>query len=364
MKAFVAIDSFKGSLSTFEAAAAVREALDGQEVVCFPMSDGGEGFCDVVESYLEGERVSVKVSGPFGTPVEAAYFIAGRTAYIESAAACGYTLAPKDPFKATSYGLGSIIADAAQRGVDRIVVGLGGTCTVDAGVGMLQALGAQFRLKDGSLLPEKGPALLGDIVRIDLSRLQRPAARLEIWSDTEAPMYGRRGAAYLYGRQKGLSDSDIPAADAWLRRLARLYPGRVWLRRGYGAAGGIAAALASVLGARMCRGAEEIIALSGLRERLFGIRPDILVTGEGKFDRQTLTGKLPSRIAAAGAECRRRTGVPKTLCFAGKVEPARTSLFEAVIPITPEGTPEDEALRPDVAEENLKAAVRKTLLSL
>ena len=370
MKAFVAIDSFKGCLSTFEAGEAVKGALIGagyaaDDVKVFPVSDGGDGFCKVISSYLKGDWQTIKATGPLGDEISASYYIAEhngiQTAFIESAAVCGYTLVNRnhlDAKKTSSFGLGEMIADADSRGAGRIVVGLGGTCTMDAGVGMLQALGAKFILKDDSILPDKAPALFSSICRMDLSGFQKPEAEIEVWSDTQATMYGRLGASMLYGRQKGLSEKEIPKADGWMGVMALVYPGRIRCKEGYGAAGGIGAALATVLGADVCHGAEEIIAISLLRENLQVFLPELLITGEGKFDIQTLTGKLPAWISAAGMECRKNNGsiFPKIICLAGKVERVKTKKFDEIIQITPDGMPIDEALKKEVAAANIRAA--------
>ena len=375
MKAFVAIDSFKGCLSTFEAEEAVREAFldagfSSDDVKVFPVSDGGEGFCKVVSCYLKGAWRTVKVAGPLGNDKSASYYIAEqegiRTAYIESATVCGYTLVDRnylDAKKTSSFGLGQMIADADKRGVRRIIIGLGGTCTMDAGVGLLQALGARFILKDESTLPDKATALFSNIYQMDLSGLQRPGAEIEVWSDTGATMYGRLGASMLYGKQKGLMENEIPKADGWMGGMALIYPGRIRRKEGYGAAGGIGAALATVLGAKMCYGAEEIIGLSLLRENLQVYLPELLITGEGKFDIQTLTGKLPAWVSAAGLECRKnnKSLFPKIVCLAGKVEWTKTKKFDEIIQITPEGMPLNKALKKEVAAKNLKSAVKRYL---
>ena len=377
MKAFVAIDSFKGSLSTIEAGEAVRETLLGagyatDDVKVFPVSDGGEGFVEVISSYLKGEWRTVEVNGPLGNDISASYYIAEhegiRTAYIESASVCGYTLVDRnhlDAKKTSSFGLGQMIADADKRGVRRIVVGLGGTCTMDAGVGMLQALGAKFILKDESILPDKAPALFSGIYRMDLSGFHKPEAEIEVWSDTGATMYGRTGASMLYGKQKGLSENEIPRADGWMGAMALIYPGRIRRKEGYGAAGGIGAALATVLGAKMCYGAEEIIGLSLLRENLQAYLPQLLITGEGKFDIQTLTGKLPVWVSAAGLECRKnnKSLLPKIVCLAGKVEWTKTKKFDEIIQITPDGMPLEKALKKETAVNNLKAAIKTRLVT-
>ena len=341
MKAVVAIDSFKGSLSTFEAgeAAAKALALSGfapQDIRVLPMSDGGEGFCKVVGSYIDAGTVALNVRGPLGGEVRAEYLLAGTDAYIESASACGYTIVPKErlnPLEATSFGLGELIRDAAGRGARRIVVGMGGTCTVDAGIGMLQALGASFTLADGTTLPEGEPALMKEILSMDTSAIDLGGAAVEAWSDTEVPL---TGAVRVFGRQKGLSEEMLGPADAWMSRIAALFGDNAVA--GGGAAGGIGAALAAVLGAWICSGADGVIALSGLADNGGA---DLLITGEGRLDSQTLTGKLPARVAAAG----RRSGCRRILCLAGSVALAGPGCFDDTLQITPDGMPLDAAMK-------------------
>lgn len=357
MKAVVAIDSFKGSLSTFEAGEAAAKALElsgfsKEDITVLPMSDGGEGFCKVVGSYLSARTITQQIRGPFGAGITAEYLLAGETAYIESASACGYTLVSRDrldPLAASSSGLGALIRDAVRRGARRIVVGMGGTCTVDAGIGMLQALGARFTLADGSILPEGEPALMKEILSMDTSAIDLNGASIEAWSDTEVPM---ADAVRVFGRQKGLGEEMLGPASDWMGRAAALFGDNGVA--GGGAAGGIGAALADVLGARIRSGADGVIDLSGL-SKINGT--DLLITGEGRLDSQTLTGKLPARVAAAG----RKSGSRHILCLAGSVELEGTGCFDSVLQTTPAGTPLSEAMANAAA--NLTAALSRRLLS-
>ncbi len=357
MKAVVAIDSFKGSLSTFEAGEAAAKALElsgfsREDITVLPMSDGGEGFCKVTGTYLSATTVIQHIHSPSGDVITAEYLLAGETAYIESASACGYTLIPRgqlDPLKVTSFGLGELIRDAVRRGARRIVVGMGGTCTVDAGIGMLQALGARFTLADGSVLPEGDPALMKEVLSMDTSAIDLNGAGVEAWSDTEVPM---ADAVRVFGRQKGLGEEMLGPAGAWMGRAAALF-GDNGIAGG-GAAGGIGAALADVLGARIRSGADGIIDLSGLSE-INGA--DLLITGEGRLDSQTLTGKLPARVAAAG----RKSGCRHILCLAGSVELEGAGCFDSVLQITPGGTPLSEAMKNAAA--NLTAALSRRIQS-
>ena len=454
----VAIDSFKGSLTSREACATAREALierglSPDEVLAFPVSDGGEGFCDAVSEYVCAEWVSANVLSPLGETVSASYLFGNDgVAYIESASACGYCQVPADkrnPLKTSSFGLGQLIADALRRGAVKIVVGLGGTSTCDAGVGMLQALGARFILSDGSVLPNAEPALMKDVTAIETSSMTHPdgrelvagfasgtcrfdgagldfgtdifpvsegkyrfdgagldfgtdigpaldgTCRFEVWADVPAPMCGEGGTVLLYAPQKGLPDQLLPDADAWMRSVARLYDGaaracfdHVADVPGAGAAGGIGGALHAILGAEIKSGADEIIALSGLADHL--AEAELVLTGEGRCDEQTLTGKLPARIAAAAISakpCARLHGnddpveapslaatispsicpgpsgnAPRIICLCGKNSlPDKLGPFDDVIQITPAGMPLDQALRKDQASANMRRAITDCL---
>lgn len=368
MKAFVAIDSFKGSLSTFQANDAAASGLRQSgfapdDITLFPVSDGGEGFCDVVSTYLpEPDRVELIVRGPAGNPVNAAYVIDGDTAYIESASACGYTQVnaeDRTPLKTSSFGLGELIADALRRGASRIVVGMGGTATCDGGVGLLQALGVRF-FSDGCLLADGAPAMFAPLSGMDASSLKTLSCSFEAWSDTRALFCGESGAVKVFGAQKGITPAMSGDADTWMESLASLYGlGSV---EGSGAAGGIGGALYSVLHGELCSGAEKILELSGLGDHLtsFGSEDVLVLTGEGRFDTQTLTGKLPAVVASLA-----RKSVPdmKIVCLAGKVDYPGHGPFDQVVQITPDGTPADVALRPDVASSNLISALRDLFCS-
>ena len=367
MKAFVAIDSFKGCLSTFEANAAARHGLREcgvapDDITLFPVSDGGEGFCDVVSSYLDCfDRFEAVVRGPAGNLVRAGYVISGETAYIESASACGYTQvrpSERSPLRTSSFGLGQVISDALRRGARKIVVGMGGTATCDGGVGLLQALGVRF-FSDGNLLADGAPAMLVPIDRMDARSLEGRDIVIEAWSDTRASFCGESGAVRVFGAQKGVTQEMSDDADAWMMSLASLYGLDGQTVEGAGAAGGIGGAMFSLLGAELCSGAEKILELSGLVDKLVSSASDtiLVLTGEGKLDHQTLTGKLPAVVASAAAQIRNAVFDMKIICLAGKVDSDGTGPFDAVIQITPECIPLDVALRPDVASDNIISAL-------
>lgn len=370
MRALLAIDSFKGSLSSSEAEEAAREALLGrglrtEDICCIPVSDGGEGFCSIVTSLLGGRMVEVSCFDPLGRPVKASYGIVddGHTAVIESASAVGLGLIKpslRNPLVLSSYGLGQMIADAISRKVWDIYVGLGGTATCDGGVGMLQALGVHFYC--GGPLKEDSQFILSDVTRIDASELFSNDVRIHCLCDTSAVFYGQGGSARVFGPQKGLSPEKAVSVDNWMKRLSKAYakatgrdPQAV---EGSGAAGGIGGALCSFMGAEMLKGARGVLSLAGferhLKEAAFSGKPyDIIITGEGCLDAQTLTGKLPWTVLGTVRELEGELPEfhPQVICLAGKVQDWTAGGFDRVVQITPstqfseDGAPDEEALR-------------------
>lgn len=353
MKVFVAIDSFKGALGS---AAALREAatLSGRpksscrpdDIREFPVSDGGEGFCDCIHHYLGGIWAGIPVTGPEGRTVNARYLITGKTAaYLESASACGYTLISgkrHDPRELTTAGVGEMIADAISRGCTRIFLGLGGTATMDAGLGLRTALRDSFRCS----IPD--------------------SIEFIACVDTFAPLTGPNGAAFMYGPQKGLRKDQLAEADAWLARQAAIF-GLSPTTPGFGAAGGLLCGLASVTAnLSIVSGAELLMEISGLRKAVAEAldSPDstedniLIITGEGRVDRQSLTGKITGRAASLASSP--GTGQrAKVICLAGSVGEGfspENSGFSEVLTITPEGTPLDKALADTAAN------IRRTLL--
>lgn len=360
-KIFVALDSFKGSLSTFEANGAVKEALlemgiDSHEIKCFPMSDGGEGFSDVYSSYTNSRKISIKVLSPFGDRIIAYYHISdNNVAIIESATACGYTLVPidkKNPLILSSFGVGEMIKDAISRGAKKIIIGLGGTSTNDGGVGMLQALGVKFATEK-KLLQEGEPALLKRIISIDKSSLISINVEIDICVDTQAFFFGENGAVKIYGPQKGLQKDCLNDADEWMRELWHMYYPDNQMISGSGAAGGIAGALSLLPNSHIKSGASEILSISKFKELCNNeeTQPSLVITGEGKFDSQTLTGKLPYIIAQS-------CGGAKKICVAGKIDNStKNHPFDYISQITPNDMPLDVAIQKDVAVKNLKRAI-------
>ncbi|OTA40440.1 MAG: glycerate kinase, partial [Symbiobacterium thermophilum] len=258
-----------------------------------------------------GQLVEAEVTGPLGEPVRAAFGLLGDgdTAVIEMAAASGLLLVPperRDPKVTTTYGTGELIRAALDRGVRRILVGIGGSATNDGGVGMAQALGGRFLKADGSPVDRGGAALL-ELERIDLSGLdpRLKGVELMVACDVDNPLTGPRGAAAVYGPQKGATAEDVALLDRALTRLADVMVrdlGRdVRNLPGAGAAGGLGAGLMGFLGARLRPGIDVVMEVTGLRRQLQGAA--LLLTGEGRTDGQTLAGKVPLGLARAAAPC-------------------------------------------------------------
>jgi glycerate kinase len=309
----LAPDKFKGSLTAAEVAARLHAGLTlagfRGEVVTVPVADGGDGTVDaaVAAGYA---RAEVKVSGPTGQPVTAAFALRDGVAVIEAAQACGLARLPggkRAPLTATTRGVGELILAAAGRGASRIVLGVGGSATTDGGAGMLQALGARLAGAGGQELPPGGAAL-GGLAALDLSGMtDLSGVTFEVASDVDNPLLGPDGAAAVYGPQKGASPRDVAVLDAALTRWADAVAGSVVPVEGHpgadtagaGAAGGLGFAAMALLGARLRPGIELMLDLASFDAALDAA--GLVITGEGSLDKQTLRGKAPAGVARAVA---------------------------------------------------------------
>ena len=305
----VAPDNFKGSLSAAEVARHITRGLhavvgDSLDVVPVPVADGGDGTLDA--AFATGfHRVPLTASGPTGEPVETAYARRDSDAVVELASVCGLQQLPNgqlDPLGATSLGVGQVLAAALDAGCRRTVLGIGGSASTDGGAGMLVGLGARVLDTADTPLPRGGAALNG-VASLDLSGLH-PAlneAEFIVACDVNNPLYGPNGAAAVYGPQKGATEQDVATLDEGLRRWSRVVATATGHDHssdpGAGAAGGVGFAAVAVLGANLRPGAELVLDLVGLRDRLSGCR--LVITGEGSLDEQTLAGKAPLAVAAA-----------------------------------------------------------------
>ena len=321
MKIVVAPDKYKGSLPATAVPAAIAAGLrsglaragrPGAELVTIPVADGGEGTVDAAVA-AGFERVPVTAAGPAGDPVRASYARRGEVAVVELAGVCGLARLPGGrpaPLTASSFGAGEVLRAALEAGARRIVLGVGGSASTDGGAGLLQALGA--RVLDTSGEPVRpGGAGLREVAALDLTGLHRALypADIILAADVDNPLTGPDGAAEVYGPQKGASPAEVAALDAGLRRWAAVVAaavGRDWSRTpGAGAAGGVGFAALAVLGATRRPGIELVLDLAGFETALDGA--DLVITGEGSLDAQSLAGKTPVGVARAAA--RRGIGV-------------------------------------------------------
>ena len=316
MRVVIAPDKFAGTLSAVEAAAAIAEGWSrrspGDDLVQVPMSDGGPGFVDVLHAALGGELEVVTVPDPYGVPVPGAVLRVGETAYLECAQAVGLHLTvPEDrrPEVGTTVGLGRLLAAAVDGGARRVVVGLGGSATNDAGAGLLAALGATA----GSGDLAGGAAGLADVADVDVSAAQRAVADVElvVASDVENPLLGITGATKIFGPQKGVADERLVTVDGWLQRFAEQTDRKLAARKGTGAAGGLGFAL-QLLGAEQASGVRIVSEAVGLAELVRGA--DLVLTGEGAFDFQSRSGKVPYGVAEVAA-----TATVPCVALAGQV---------------------------------------------
>jgi glycerate 2-kinase len=298
MRVLIAPDKFAGTLTAVEAAEAISEGwlrrAPDDEMVQVPMADGGPGFCDVLHASLGGDLLSVTVTGPYGAPVPATVLVVGDTAYVESAQACGLHLTPpeqRDPERATSQGVGELLAAAVDAGARRIAVGLGGSATNDGGAGMLAALGAA-----GDVPLTAGPAGLADVGRVDLEAARKRLAGVTLVaaSDVDNPLLGLTGATNVFGPQKGVEEERKQALDAALEAFAVATERKTANAKGAGAAGGLGFGL-FLLGGSRTSGVDMVAEAVGLAEQ--AKTADLLVTGEGAFDFQSRSGKVAYGVA-------------------------------------------------------------------
>jgi len=347
LKFVVAIDSFKGCLTSKEAnqaaAEGIRRRWPDAEIVQVPVSDGGEGFMEAFHSAIGGMLVEVPVRDPLMRPITAKYLLHGETAVIEIAQASGLTLLTneeRNPMVATSYGTGQLVADAVRKGAKHVIVGLGGSATSDAGIGMLRALIDAFA-KHGQW--------------DDIEELKY--VRFTMASDVKNPLCGKNGAAHVFAPQKGATPEDVLALDGRAMRFAYVSARHFGYDRsrmeGAGAAGGLGYAFLQYLNADGKPGIQLL--LETIRFDEIVRDADLVITGEGSADRQTLMGKLPMGILQHAGN------VPVCL-IAGRISDREELLkagFSQVECINPAGIPLEEAMRKEVAIQNIRETVSR-----
>lgn len=309
MHILIAPNAFKNSLTATEAAAAIAQGLQQSKLncttECFPIADGGDGTGSLIMEKCNGTLVDVKVNDPLGRKIFASYGLIndGKTAIIEMANASGLRLLKPDelnPMQANCYGTGEMIKHALDNGVNKIMLAMGGSATVDGGCGILNALGVQFLNANSELLPVT-PAKLADMTTIDTSQLDTRilACEIVVICDVDNRLLGDKGAAAVFGPQKGASSEDVKRLDGFLSRfnditLQQFGKNMSELKYG-GAAGGSTAGISAYLNAKLVNGIEYFLQLTGFDTALQ--KADVVITGEGSIDVQTLQGKGPFGVA-------------------------------------------------------------------
>lgn len=371
MKIVIAVDSFKGCLSSSSIAKAVEEGIFNTlpecEVIKVPIADGGEGTVEALVDATQGKKITLPVHNPLMQPIHAGYGMTGdgRTAIIEMSAASGLDLIPLKPgniMDTTTYGTGEMIADAIKRGCRNFIIGVGGSATNDAGTGMMQALGVRFTDDTGKEV-EKGGKSLSVIRHIDTQN-QLPELQdctFHIATDVTNPFYGPQGAACIFGPQKGGDEEQIKILDRGMKHLAGLIfetTGKdISYLPGSGAGGGMGGGCVAFLQATISSGIELIMDYLRFDELIQGA--DLLITGEGRMDRQTLFGKVPVGIARAAAS----RHIP-VIAITGQVDTTadkalREAGLSAIFPIHPAPISLEKAMQPDYAYRNIRRTVEQ-----
>lgn len=340
MNIVIAPDSFKESLPAMDVALAIergiRRVVPDAHCVCVPLADGGEGTVDALVQAKHGRYIEKNVRGPAGKRVTAQYGLLAskKTAVIEVAAASGLSLVKgkqRNPLNTTSFGSGELIADALDRGVRKIIIGLGGSATIDGGMGVLQALGLRFYDKQGQLIRKSANgSLLGSIESIDRSRLHNRVKHTEFLLAADVTNYlcGSKGAAHVFGKQKGATAGMIAKLDKNLAHLATVIKRDMHINvtrvKGGGAAGGMGAGLYACLDARLVSGIELVLGMTNIKTHLNNA--DILITGEGRLDMQTAEGKTIAGVAKLATSM----NVP-TVAIGGEIADDAGKLFKKSI---------------------------------
>lgn len=365
MKITIAIDSFKGSLSSIEAGRAVRDAaasvFPDAEVSVSALADGGEGTVAAVTPSLGGELRAVRVTGPLGEPVTAEYGVIKETetAIIEMSAAAGLTLIEaekRNPLYTTTYGVGELIADAIGLGCRRFIIGIGGSATNDGGAGMLEALGFSLLDSCGKTIP-RGAHGLKELASIGCEGALRELSECNFYiaCDVTNPLLGKTGCSRVYGPQKGATDEMIKNMDLWLGHYAELTEKALGVSAkdtpGAGAAGGMGFAFLTFLGARLESGIELVMRETGLEKKIMDT--DVVVTGEGRLDGQAAMGKAPVGVARLAKKYDK-----PVIAFAGSITDDAVKCNEygidAFFPILRSVCTLDEAMDKKNALQNLK----------
>ena len=371
MKAVIAIDSLKGSLSSMEAGYAIADGIrrvHGQdaEIVVRPLADGGEGTVEALVSGMSGVTQNVMVTGPLGIPVNCEYGIieSSHTAVIEMSGAAGITLVPdekRNPLYTTTYGVGEVIKDAIAKGCRRFIVGIGGSATNDGGVGMLQALGYGFLDKEGKQVPfgARGLEVLEEITD-EYVLPELAECEFRVACDVTNILCGENGCSAVYGPQKGATPSMVMQMDNWLKHYAKLAEKKFTKananQAGTGAAGGLGFAFLSFTNAVLESGIKIVLEETCLEKYMENA--DIVITGEGRLDGQTAMGKAPVGVARLA----KKHDIP-VIAFAGSVTKEAVACnqngIDAFFPILRGVVTLEEAMKPENAKANMTDTVEQ-----
>lgn len=351
MKAVIAVDKFAGTMTSPEAGQAIAEgwlSVRGNDTVTvIPMADGGPGTVDALSKVSGARTVSTTTVNQYDEPVSATWLVLkDNLAVVEAASACGLHLTERrSPLDGDTTGLGHLLRDVVGAGHTEVIVGLGGSGTIDSGVGMAIGLGAKFRTEEGET---SGPAPRWMAQMTETSPVEPLGLeRIRLATDVDNPLLGPRGAARVFGPQKGATEQDIAYLERCLERTATIaqrdLPGGPWHEaRGAGAAGGLGFGAMAWLGAEVVGGADLVADETGLDSHLD--EADVVITGEGSADASTLEGKVPIVVA-------RRAGATPTYLVAGRATPEVRGHFNRTVELGPQGliTPQDETRRAGAA---------------
>ena len=368
MKIVIASDSFKGSMSSLDvataASAGVIEVYPDSEIVSVNVADGGEGTVEAIVDALGGEIVKVQVSDPLGRKIETSYGIAGETAILEMAAASGLpllTVEERNPWATSTLGTGEMIMDAISRGCRKFLVGIGGSATNDAGVGMLQAMGFRFYDANGELITQGCGGMLGSIARIDDSLVSAAVkeSQFTVACDVDTPFCGPEGAAPVFAPQKGADAEMVKRLDEGMASFAKVITEKYAIDivpvAGAGAAGGMGGAFRAFLGATLKKGIDMVLDAIDFDTTIQGA--NLVITGEGKVDFQTAKGKT-----AAGVLNRAKQQHIPVVAIGGCVEMCDSLVqmgFAGIYPILEEKVPLEIAMQRDFAMNNVRKTVAK-----
>lgn len=373
-KFILAPDSFKGSLSAIEICeileSRIRAYRPEAEIISLPVADGGEGTVDCLLYAMDGEKITCDAVNPYFEQMQAGYGLVnqGRTAIIEMAACAGLPLVEerKNPLKTTTFGVGQQIKDALERGCREFVIGLGGSSTNDGGCGCAAALGVRFYNEQGETFVPVGGSL-AEISRIDNSSIDPriKECRIQVMCDIDNPLYGTSGAAYIFGPQKGADEAMVRTLDANLRHLARRIEQDLGLDvapiPGSGAAGGMGAGMVAFLSGDLISGIDAVLDLTKFDDLLEGT--DLVLTGEGRIDGQSLRGKVVVGVARRAA----RKQVP-VIALVGdigdNIEPVYDTGVKAILSINRVAVPFSEAKKRSRQDLGLTADTLMRLISL